>query len=90
VSWTEWLLLLLVGERGIRIAWNLYTGGRAVYRASREPKVGATLPAVGGMQPGPHAFWQSRSVTTGHVPASVEVASDDVVSLDYSSGPKRH
>jgi hypothetical protein len=86
MTWTEWLPLLLVGERGIRIAWNLYKGGRAVYRASREIET-QPLPPIAT---GPHAFWQSRSVTTGHVPASVEVASDDVVSLDYSSGPKRH
>jgi hypothetical protein len=89
VSWTEWLLLLLVGERGLRIAWNFYKGARAVYRASREPET-QPLPPVGGIAPGPYAFWQSRSVTTGSVPASVEVTSEDVVSLDYSSGPKRH
>ncbi len=78
VTWTEWAVILLIGERGFRIAWEACAGALAAYRAMTA-KPAPPLPPVGGLAPGPYPFWRSRD------DGSVEHAA-----LDYSSGSKRH
>jgi hypothetical protein len=67
VTWTEWALLFLVGERGFTIAYGVYLGASAALRELDAP-ADKTLP----------------------MPDSLDIASDDVVALDYSSRQKRH
>lgn len=85
MTWLEWAVIALALDRLLMIMWAVYQGGRAAFCELRARRVVDSLPAVGGIDPGPYPFWRSTKV-----PESVEVASDGIVSLDYSSGPKRH
>jgi hypothetical protein len=81
MTWVEIGVLLLIGERGFAIACGFLAGARAAWRASR--------PRVESAPPAPNCTLFAEPTTTGF-PAAVEIESDDAVSLDYSSGSKRH
>jgi hypothetical protein len=80
MTWVEIGVLALIADRAVRAAWGFYRGARAVYRAVDE---------VSSLPPPREPLWP-RTTTTQRVRTSVEIASDDAVSLDYSSGSKRH
>lgn len=79
MMWTELLLLVLLGECALRIAWGLYRGGSAVYRAYRAPAM---------TQAEKVALY--RTLRTNTWPREAVEPIDDHAALDYSSGSKRH
>lgn len=76
----DWLVIALAGDRVLMILWAAYQGGKAALAASRVEST-PDVPLWSGYRP---------TRASQAVPSFVEVQSDDVVALDYSSGPKRH
>jgi hypothetical protein len=86
VTWVEWAVVLLVCERLCSIAWGTYRGVKAVWERRQQIAAITELADL-------HRLNQTmRRFSAGRAPHPdyVEIASEEPVALDYSSGPKRH